>query len=71
MAIQSFLRGVGSIFNIWPSRQSSPIPMPMLDDNEQMRQDFQMVGDDIRGAMAIIDGELKCGAAHPPVGKRQ
>lgn len=62
--LQAFLRGAGSIMNLFPTREDisrhyNPNLPPKVQDVLAIAGDWQAVGDDIRAAMKKIDYKIQ------------
>lgn len=56
---KSFLRGVGSVIDLFPQDRKIQLPLPSHTDGEAFRKDLEVVGSDMYHAIHIIEQSEK------------
>jgi len=56
--LKSFLRGMATVFDVWPAPRQNIIKLDNRTDTEKIAWDWQKVGEEIRKAEEKIKGEI-------------
>jgi hypothetical protein len=54
MAKSNFLRGMGSVINLFPEDREIALPLPTHSDEEAFKKDLQQVGSDMYAALEAV-----------------
>ena len=56
MSLRSFIYGIGSVLNLFPS-PLRPLSKPVMTDEQAIRSDWEQVGQDLKEAMDNVEGQ--------------
>jgi hypothetical protein len=61
MSMKSFIRGMGSVFDIYPTdnNRNQIVKAPTVSDAEAFRKDLEAIGQDFKYAIGCVDEEKR------------